>query len=168
MRPLPAHILKRFPAPPNSDRIPDRPWWFLIGHGKWMRINRDGTATSREGIPACADFDREHPLAHPGFRPGQVWALEYTQLSVQGTLEASFKRGLFFDKCHSEGWHDYANWQTVPSGFSFAGVVLTQEEFNHLFMSVPHYDAGTSPPVAYLLSDPCCSHLAPWSPAEGA
>lgn len=81
MRPIPPEILAAYPPRPGT-LIPDRPWWRVgmsSGRFAWIRSD-DATlplaahehARTREAD--VARYDAAHPLPHPGFRAGQVWA----------------------------------------------------------------------------------------------
>lgn len=76
----------------------------------------------------AAAYDAEHPLPHPGYRAGQVWA-------------------------HRDG----------------ASIVVVQAETSGLYAGCGA-TWWTGPEFAraypYLMADPACPHLAPWSPAE--
>jgi len=143
MKPLPEAVQAAFPCAP--DRLPSRPWWLSLGlkcylHGEllWRKaFSRTDDRRAFEPTPrnllSVEEVDAQHPLPHPHFRAGQVWAAEdgssVTILSVVG-------RG-----------GDRTPFPITTLGHKWSG-----SDFNK------HYP--------YLMSDPACPHLAPWSPAE--
>ena len=76
----------------------------------------------------AATYDAQHPLPHPGYRAGQVWA---------------------DDMCNS--------------------VVLTRVRGGWVYADGSEWTRSEmARDYPYLMADPACPHLAPWSPAEGA
>ena len=73
-------------------------------------------------------YDAAHPLPHPGYRAGQVWAAE----DGESIVIALTMRGMVCTAHDEEGWR--------PATFARA--------------------------YPYLMADPACPHLAPWSPVE--
>jgi hypothetical protein len=141
MKPLPEAVQAAFPCLPN--RLPSRPWWqnanwAYQGHPTYLRVS-DGRGQESGGNLALtvyptpdrvAGIDSEHPLPHPGFRAGQVWAAENGESIVVVAI-------LLGQVCIA---HDENGW--YPSTFARA--------------------------YPYLMADPACPWLAPWSPAEKA
>lgn len=75
MKPLPEAVQLAFPA--AYGHLPDRPWWrhevTPWGHyAPCYRRPRSPALTVEE----IAAYDAAHPLPHPGYRAGQVWANE--------------------------------------------------------------------------------------------
>jgi hypothetical protein len=133
MKPLPEAVQAAFPCAP--DRFPPRPWWDLapclpdLGQPKpepYYIRERDRLTTTE----TRAEADAEHPLPHPGFRAGQVWAHESGESIT--ILRAISTRVWAGDSTVGE----------TPSAFA--------REY------------------PYLMADPACPWLAPWSPAEKA
>lgn len=107
MKPLPEAVQRAFPCAP--DRLRERPW------------RTDMTPAK------AAAHDAAHPLPHPGYRAGQVWANE------KGYSVAVLAAALGAVATSTREWDE--------------------DEFARFY--------------PYLMADPACPHLAPWSPAEG-
>ena len=105
MKPLPEAVQRAFPCAPGC--LPERPW------------HTDMTSAK------AAAHDAAHPLPHPGYRAGQVWAAED---GASLTIVQSERSGL------------YAGCGTWWANYEFARA------------------------YPYLMADPACPHLAPWSP----
>lgn len=69
MKPFPEAVQKAFPL--SNLRLPERPWWQRYRVGLVERI--DGTFASIDEIERV---DAETPVAHPGYRVGQIWCTE--------------------------------------------------------------------------------------------
>jgi len=62
--------------------VPGRPWWRdndSSAGNIWAgsRTRADGAVVwmrEASAAQACAEYDAAHPLPHPGYRVGQVWA----------------------------------------------------------------------------------------------
>lgn len=114
MKPLPQAVQDAFPC--VLKRPPERPWWrpyreqFERGH---MSTN---DLSFPQNYAALASYDAKHPLPHPGYRAGQVWAAE-------------------------DG----------------SSVVITNTN-----QIAPRFRED----YPYLMADPSCPWLAPWSPVE--
>ena len=90
MKPLPLAVQQAFPCAP--DRLPERPWWRRAG-GQYRR--RDMTELARpynEGL--TVEYDATHPLPHPGYRAGQVWADDVGRSEVCANERGSFLSGV--------------------------------------------------------------------------
>ena len=111
MKPLPQGVQDAFPCRTNAHH--KRPWWDKPCHPRWCSLRRDGKGDYHMPMEY---IDSEHPLPHPGYRAGQVWAAE-------------------------DG----------------SSVVITNT--NQVTDSFCH-------DYPYLMADPSCPWLAPWSPAE--
>jgi hypothetical protein len=147
MKALPEAVQRAFPCAP--DRLPERPWWRpshseergvvyerriagvwapLLVYTDPVRGRCRGVTPLPEGtLPlhdAMATIDADHPLPHPGYRAGQVWADD-----VGRSVVCASERGTFLS-------------------FAAAGPLSLDA-------------AG----YRYLMADPACPHLAPWSPA---
>lgn len=122
MKPLPEAVQAAFPCHPS--RVPERPWWVY----RWVENDHVRADAERVVGGSLVDFDAEHPLPHPGFRAGQVWAAENGESIVVVAI-------LLGQVCIA---HDEDGW--YPSTFARA--------------------------YPYLMADPACPWLAPWSPAE--
>ena len=111
MIPWPAKLLDLYPFPAAElvatfgeivrDRDPLRPWWFVEPTAIkpcWRRTDRREVLFYQDGwhgrisIAKLAEqrieVDKDHPLPHPGFRVGQVWADEdgnATQITAKWT-----------------------------------------------------------------------------------
>jgi hypothetical protein len=134
---LPKAVQAAFPCKPNQ--VPDRPWWSyaeeaasLPDYGR--RLERaDGSCTYDPAPPGWNTGEREdkaHPIPHPGFRAGQVWAAE------NGNSVVILLVGGVWSKS-----------PIVTNQFSYA-----PKQFNTEY--------------PYLMADPACPWLAPWSPAK--
>ena len=138
MKPLPEAVQAAFPC--QSDQVPSRPWWRDTVRGWGMRIHmRTDFSAVRIGEQTPEAFDAANPLPHPGFRAGQVWAAEDGS-SV--ALLAINKRNPAYPLMALDFGGDHEavvdTWSTRP--------------FSRCF--------------PYLMADPACPWLAPWSPAE--
>lgn len=187
MRTWPTILLKDYPL--SQDWISLRPWWSLELHrdsesGDYHHVARRCVDDAEMGapyiegldrsdidallLPQLASYDATHPLPHPGFRAGQVWALEFRNMLTTGVLNSVLPpvRGLIYDLGPAEI-------DAYAVGWTFGREALTRMEFEHLFCGKPldnygkaGFGAPLAPcPVPYLIADPCCPWLAPWSPA---
>ena len=140
MKPLPEAVQAAFPCEAGSVR--ERPWWYKSRHGvsgaDCLRRS-DDPHTTAPTVEHAAIYDAANPRPHPGFRAGQVWAAEDGS-SV--TLLAINKRNPAYPLMALDFGGDHEavvdTWSTRP--------------FSRCF--------------PYLMADPACPWLAPWSPAE--
>ena len=79
-------------------------------------------------------WDKENPIPHPGFRVGQVWATQ--------TGEA---------------------WQVMQGPAGKLAVLVYSEGAMDFVILGPGWDFGSADDL-FLVADPCCPWLAPWSP----
>lgn len=130
--------------------IPYRPWW----KREWATYaeRRDGQyvrtehKTRLEIIAACEALDAKNPLPFPGLRVGQIWVINYLQLTIVigpltgEALIARFDRDVFERESEK---------------------VLTAAS-----KLLPHTIPAESPGAIHsvmLLVDPCRPDLAPWT-----
>jgi len=151
MRPWPALLLESYPIPEAA--CATRPWWHRVeGTLGWVRKPDGYRGPVQE---ALSTVDRMYPLPHPGFRDGQTWALAYGEggTLATGILDFIVPRAMLLDPTYVYEPQPGEPWAR------FLGAVLSRGEFDFLFK-------GTSRegPVAYLVADPACPHLAPWAP----
>lgn len=148
MREWPAVITAKFPPHPRASVL--RPWWRWDPEDWWVRS--DGTWTvgtavprlcNREDMAAC---DKDHPIQHPGFREGQVWANEDGEVL---TVHSVTSTGPWVAVIVSEPVGEHP----LP-----AGGVAKIVRWGFVPSPLP-------PDYMYLVADPACSWLAPWAPA---
>jgi hypothetical protein len=129
MRPLPEAVQRAFPR--EAHDLPERPWWYKSREGRngadCYRRN-DDPHTPVFNAEVVAAHDAAHPLPHPGYRAGQVWADD----AGDSVVVTCARGGWVWLSEGDDGWS--------PSQFAKA--------------------------YPYLMADPACPHLAPWSPAE--
>ena len=135
MKALPEAVQQAFPA--ARERPTDRPWWFASQDGGgpfgfcYRRV--DGKVAyepSPRNIMSVEGVDAAHPLPHPGYRAGQVWAAED---GSSATICATY----------------------------------THPNAHVICIGKAQYREETVARVyPYLMADPACPHLAPWSPCE--
>ena len=83
MTPWPAKLAELYPV---RRRNKDRPWWVFTVDGRWVRERDHWLLPDTSELPrgeAMARIDAEHPLPHPGFRVGQIWANGTSGCAVQ-------------------------------------------------------------------------------------
>ena len=173
-----------------------RPWWTLLRCGPrggdhilragelYLVRPADGLRVFKpidELADALAEVDADHPLPHPGYRPGQVWRLSFRQVSMEDVLSwpaGNQSRGfgsliaedaaqrlnpILSYQRHRMGYNTAIHSSALDHDqipvFRFGGVDLNRVAFNEVF------DAPLEDVTPTLLADPCCPHLAPWSPA---
>lgn len=159
---LPTNPMRGIGARTGIQIIPDRPWWYSDGGGRFYRQDWNTTKEMVPEITSIAemeDFDKQNPISHPGFRPGQVWFLQFQQTDVVGVLNSVLPERQLLDKFRYPAYmyNAYANLMNSPESeivWSFGGVRLTRSVFRDLF------ETGD----AYLVADPVCPWLAPWAP----
>lgn len=141
----------------------------LTGYGtkKGCLVSRKvprGSSWQAVRAEIAAEIDALDPMVHPGFRPGQVWALGFPNVYYTGVLDSLlpsttqllFRRGAVeFDP-------------SLPV-WVFGGQQLNMAAFEHLFQARPvqqrdPFSIVATPPVAYLIADPTCPWMAPWAP----
>ena len=107
MKPLPEAVQHAFPCAPG--RLPDRPWW-RHGTVSWgMKVvHRNDAPFQAQQYEHIVDRDTAHPLPHPGYRAGQVWAAE----DGDSVVVVAISGGLVCTAYDEEGWR--------PSTFSRA------------------------------------------------
>jgi hypothetical protein len=176
VKPWPAALLERYPRPVDVCHV--RPWWYVTRTegGLWPLWRRKTTAVPRtpqnisvpfygqisesitveawETIKNCtsgksaervlaemAEHDHSRPLPHPGFRTGQVWANEAGEARIVQAVAGD--KVVIFDE----------------------GKKTINETF---YTSILTYARPIIMPIdlCYLIIDPCCPWLAPWSPQE--
>jgi len=103
-------------------------------------------ASKRVELPALAPYvatldflaevDRRYPLPHPGFRAGQVWSTKH------GVSVTVLQRGI----AGGQAKEDFVL-IVEPCGLQRTPDVVMQEAY------------------PFLLADPACPKLSPWSPA---
>ena len=157
--------------------VPGRPWWTpvtdragYVDASKPVRVERcdgyrhpDGVAKIdfaggvdhiTEGEQAVAHYDAEHPLPHPGYRPGQIWVVMWGSIAMMlGPLTSG----------------DCARGEEVTDGpllFTLADV--PGWEYTRSCVSLddawgPVPLPGGNAPGIFLLYDPLRPDLAPWS-----
>jgi len=101
------------------------------------------------------EVDQRLPISHPGFRPGQVWAMDdaigYCAMQIVETYLADAS-----DPDHAEGL-----WATVVAGpdarysDNLGGRKPLHYREDRLRAQLASW---------FLLADPACPHLAPWAP----
>lgn len=113
----------------------------------------------------AAEIDALDPMAHPGFRPGQVWALEFPSMCCTGVLDSLLPptAQLLFTGAVMEFDPSRPMW-------TFGGQKLNLASFEHLFLARPvvrpdPFAVVGKPPVPYLIADPTCPWTAPWAPS---
>lgn len=149
MRPWTPELLAAFPR--GASVLPTRPWWTVEGcaitrlDGRVVMLNPSRSnvespdnaqiARLRTSLEESAQaLDVRHPLSHPGYRVGQVWADENGQSAIIQAL-GRFDSPLVLAEYFSEA-------------------VKT-----HLL----RYDPLNKQRFSFLVSDPCCPDRAPWS-----
>lgn len=133
MKPFPETVQKAFPCPPYQ--ISERPWWSHAPVGMIRPVPALNTGVYG-GFNAKTDaeaekIDAEHPIPHPGYRAGQVWASE------RGSSVA-----------------------LMSATTSTAWICRDLQGITHVSLD------SLASLYPYLIADPACPHLAPWSPVE--
>lgn len=159
--------------------IPGRPWWVSgqvgVPHSSTPSHSMAGYAVRSDGervrlppwgvndtydtrrsalISECVKLDQDKPIAHPGFRPGQVWALFFQQttfvvgpLSSTDISKAAVEAAR--DGYHRENavFHRLIGEENMLSFGPFKAEPLAIDDIKH----------------TVLIADPCRSDLTPWS-----
>jgi hypothetical protein len=102
-------------------------------------------------------IDRERPLPHPGFRAGQVWAVvrEGEGHSIVQLIED-------YEQTVEDRVHPLERWFTTTfTGGNQISASLSSRMVHHLREDRLRELLAS----AFLIADPCCQHLAPWSPS---
>ena len=175
MRPWPAILAERYPPSPLTGTatryVKARPWWLLdaVSSAGLLTFTRtDGFRFLRAGFvdvpPTDEGFlveieklDAKHPIPHPGFRAGQAWGLVGDHGGCNVLVLAEDYDGGADDPDHPAGrWFSFAS----PPGERRSETVGVR--------SVAHVREDRLRDLlaeAFLVADPCCPWLAPWSPA---
>lgn len=188
MRTWPPELLKHYPLPAGVDAA--RPWWtregfyahrrdglrLSVAHsergvctslisatGAALPLSLGGSTVLQQGLGSSMEgVDRLVPLPHPGFRCGQVWAFDTREGLVVRALEGD-SRGATND-CTERGLR-FSELIALPDNPDGSRTITT--------LFVADEDLGLGMPVAmllllpaYLIADPCCPWLAPWSSME--
>ena len=131
MKALPEAVQRAFPR--EAGDLPERPWWYKSREGRngadCYRRN-DDPHTSASTVEEVATYDAAHPLPHPGYRAGQVWAQGD---GSSATICATY---------------------THPNAHV---ICIGKAQFR---------EETVARIYPYLMADPACPHLAPWSPVE--
>ena len=128
---------------PDAWRIPGVPCYY--NRAEWSAADPK-TAYVPTMEAAILRADREAPMAHPGLRPGQIWALEYTHYLEPGEVEPQVSyvcATLSFGAFRRHGW------------------VLGNDAVSEDDLAGRR--AGCVP---FLLHDPLLPNKAPWAPPE--
>jgi hypothetical protein len=136
VKPLPEAVQAAFPCKPN--RIPSRPWWVLLGEMK--------TLWGREWPHKSFSRTDDRTAAEPS--PRNLLGVEETD--AQNPLpHPGFRAGQVWanDKGHS----------VIVLAVGEGIVVTKQGEWHR---------AELNRTYPYLMADPACPWLAPWSPSE--
>lgn len=160
MLPWPKELQERYPCQP--ERLPERPWWTLSGpiaerldgltvQRRFSGLSLPALSAAKYELPALiAQADETSPLPHPGFRVGQVWAFPVFDPHCDPVQHALLVVTIFSDTLNEDDrylqFSDCLPWPTGPED---------------LFNAQAIRELYTLP--SYLISDPCCPWLAPWS-----
>ena len=131
MKTFPEAVQHAFPREPGD--LPERPWWYKSATGTTDGAlpcfrRTDDPHTTALTVEEVAAHDAAHPLPHPGYRAGQVWAQEDGSSVV-------VSRALL---------------RANDAVLDIAGSGWKADQFARAY--------------PYLMADPSCPHLAPWSP----
>lgn len=142
MKPIPRCLQDMFPC--SRPTFAARPWWAQhdLPQVKAAR-RRDGVVVFNSDLDDMRDRDEALPLPHPGFRVGQVWAL----------MGHDDERLLFVSQI--VGYDPDGE-----SGPQENGAWLLGDEW------MPEEELADLLEYAFLIADPACPHLAPWSPSS--
>ena len=160
MRPLPKELQELFPCPPGH--LPARPWWAKSGEradGVLCRRHDDlWDGTSQLGwvemmTKTVVYVDRRQPIGHPGLRPGQVWC---TVLDVGRDCPMTVSYTVL-----GKSWKGEV---VALSSAHHPSIALGGGVSEGPFPEVMLFPKGN--PELFLMADPGCPHLAPWSSAE--
>lgn len=133
MKTFPEAVQHGFPR--EFGDLPERPWWYLSATGTTDDAlpcfrRKDAPRVVVDTVEEVAAYDAAHPLPHPGYRAGQVWAHEDgSSVVVSRTLL-----------------------RANDAVLDIAGSGWKADQFASIY--------------PYLMADPACPHLAPWSPCE--
>lgn len=170
MKPWPKALQERYPCHPLA--VPSRPWWRIEGpvHVEYMRTDAyyvqeyqgfwalyvlDRVADMLNYPPghpspfkspeeAMAFADECFTLPHPGVRVAQAWASESGGAVQIVSMDANGHLIACVDDTHREPRDSKAR-----TGYNLRPVLV-------------NFQPDLYP---YLVADPCCPHLAPWSPS---
>ena len=137
MKPLPEAVQQAFPCAP--DRLPERPWWGCCQHHDGVpRYRRnDDVPSHREQLVYIIHSTAEHTSAHDAKNP--IPHPGYRAGQVWATEDGT----------------------SVVVGAVLHGLLWT---WCGRLDGWTHHEFTCAYP--YLMADPSCPHLAPWSPAE--
>ena len=162
---IPDELLQHLPGGAKHFPFPDRPWWSLVSSKtkgfirmptrpiqadvhvlertdglksrRQVKLTQDGNLVDFDGHRARLDkLDHESPLPHPGFRPGQMWAV-------------------FIDRM----------WILTRIKFT-VGPKIATDGYAKLITPGDNTKAGAAWGRAILLFDPIIPDRAPWANTE--
>lgn len=131
--------------------VPGRPWW-LARPDKSYASRRDGAFGHPYGYPSKRWFDHEyeehdaqHPMKHPGYRVGQIWAITFG-VEFEGLIQLDMVDAARVDQSEdkSESWNHICC--RVKSAARGMGIAPRKGDLH-----------------TALLHDPVRPDLAPWS-----
>ena len=139
MKPLPEAVQSAFPC--ASDRLPERPWWGCCQHHDGVpRYRRnDDVPSHREQLVYIIHSTAEHTSAHDAKNP--IPHPGYRAGQVWAAKDGG----------------------SIAIGAVHVHAVKPLQTANDLAGWLEWEFARAYP---YLMADPACPHLAPWSPAE--
>ena len=154
MKPWPVALLERYPRDPHSGTSwPTRPWWvrnYSGGAGGEYGAIWQRTATTPDGVTyTIATWDSEH-IPGDGERGGTWRTRRLTDVEIEAELA-------HIDRDHP-----------LPHPGLRVGQVWARDDGEAFQVSKLDFDGtpfGYDTEGCYLVADPCCPWLAPWSPA---
>lgn len=191
MRPWPKELLNVIPLPPQRGSalleaiggpegvIAARPWWRRelcmgpehdmyrwgdetgsppIGRASVLEYQfrrTDGTVLRGYDPEPLTAWDLEHPIPHPGFRTGQVWAFPH-----EAWLDSKTPYSIFRMVTVLSADVDGQAQEVCRVEFS-EGIPLYGTTTERIFRWSQMQRVKTM--EGYLIADPCCPWLAPWS-----
>ena len=182
MKPWPKALQDRYPPPPAP--FAERPWWTTTARRRrdYVPLVPD-TLTDEGWLAAMAEYDALAPLPHPGFRAGQVWGDEHGNAVVLLSVDCHGRLRAIVDATDRARWPKEAlrpRYTKEAKCPRCEGTTLPVESWSHCtacggvgFISKEPVTAvqpvlsELSPALyPYLIADPCCPWLAPWSPLQ--
>lgn len=187
----PDYLTEAYPLAPSTLR--KFPWWSRgIDHNGNPYVVRAADQRKIEWVPGilCGpdtpsdkevwaglytrilEVEAKHPLPHPGYRVGQVWATALVDQAGKQRLKTLeeflvcqilgvYRECTGYDTKNLPVFR-YRMTYTSNSSFSLgASNTFHEVVLSTLDGSVPFAPDGICL-VRYLLADPCCPHLAPW------
>ncbi len=136
--------------------VPGRPWWYQVLRGDILYARRDGEVVRRPEVwckadPSyAADADKRAPLPHPGFRPGQIWAVAFDH-GVSSWLLDTISARVLQESAPDSPWG--SRWAFLEH----------QARMNQNYMRSYVVIKLSEPSWSALLCDPIRPDLAPWS-----